>query len=246
MQRQCSTGTPRSAIAPSTRQSHLRQLSVHASCEQTEHAAQSSRGSQTFIMAHAGSAAGRLATLAKQFLSPSASCDHCSSCTGEGVSQARAVYGKRRPRGALRCVPRPQPAESSPSLRHSTPQLFPRLKVSPEVAAAVREGHPVVALESTIISHGWGTVGGRCIRRVHRCGWRGGHRRNLCTAGPTHMTCTFALSLSPPSPYSCAAQACPTPKTWRPPSRWRAWSGPAGRCRRRSPSLGAAAAWVRP
>jgi pseudouridylate synthase len=38
--------------------------------------------------------------------------------------------------------------------RRSPPSLQERLVVSPEVSAALREGRPVVALESTLISHG--------------------------------------------------------------------------------------------
>ena len=39
-------------------------------------------------------------------------------------------------------------------LRYALPMLTDRLDVSPEVSAALAEGRPVVALESTLISHG--------------------------------------------------------------------------------------------
>ncbi|GBF99787.1 hypothetical protein Rsub_12227 [Raphidocelis subcapitata] len=92
----------------------------------------------------AGGAAGRLATLAKHFLSPSSSCDHCSSCSaGGGASQARAARRERRKQRALLLA-----SEQGSSV------MFPGLTVAPEVAAALREGRAVVALESTIISHG--------------------------------------------------------------------------------------------
>jgi hypothetical protein len=148
------------------------------------------------------SAQNRLLTLARQLLTPSSTCEHCSGCGPAGGSTsaadagAGAVRAHCRGRGATRLRdgtkvipdrqlrapvdregmrgvssllemarsqrsgqgrPHPPPAQCGPAAAAASPPPL-AVHVAPEVAAALREGRPVVALESTIISHGGGAT----------------------------------------------------------------------------------------
>eukprot|EP00878_Enallax_costatus_P046125 GHUV01055731.1.p1 GENE.GHUV01055731.1~~GHUV01055731.1.p1 ORF type:complete len:437 (+),score=75.92 GHUV01055731.1:580-1890(+) len=103
----------------------------------------------------------RLATIARHILGvPSGqtetTCPHCKICQVCRQLQPRAdtppsqpfseLCSSRLPGKALRSAFMPQPQKESPSKIES--------KFSPEVRDALQQGKPVVALESTIISHG--------------------------------------------------------------------------------------------
>lgn len=92
------------------------------------------------------SAQNRLVTLAKQLLSPS-TCEHCSSCTAETQVRALLLTCSQGAGAHTHC-------HAHLLSQQASSQPYPVLVIAPEVQAALKQGRAVVALESTIISHG--------------------------------------------------------------------------------------------